>query len=76
MTRLPELVNHNEGVCKGCALGKNSRKKFPKSNSRAEGLLDIIHSDVCGKMSIPAPGNLLYYATFIDDHSSKTWIYF
>ena len=75
VTGLPELVNHNEGVCKGCALGKNSRKKFPKSNSKAEGILDIIHSDVCGKMSTPASGNLLYYATFIDDHSRKTWIY-
>jgi len=62
-------------VCKGCALGKNSRKKFPNSNSRAEGILDIIHSNVCGNMSTPAIGNFLYYATFIDDYSRKTWIY-
>lgn len=41
VTRLPELLDQNEGVCKGCALGKNSRKKFPNSNSRAEGILDI-----------------------------------
>ena len=40
VTRLPELLDQNEGVCKGCALGKNSRKKFPNSNSRAEGILD------------------------------------
>ena len=72
VTGLPELANHNEGVCKGCALGKNSRKKLPKSKSKAEGILDIIHSDVFGKMSTPAPGNLLYYTTFIDDFSKKT----
>ena len=71
---LPDLQVQNEGVCKGCALGKNSRK-FPSSNSRAEGILDIIHSDVCGKMSTPSIGNYLYYATFIDDYSRKTWIY-
>ena len=61
---------------KACALGKNSRKKFPNSNNRVEGILDIIHSDVCGKMSTPAIGNFLYYTTFIDDFSRKTWIYF
>jgi len=75
VTGLPDLQIQNEGVCKGCALGKNSRKKFPSSNNRAEGILDIIHSDVCCKMSTPSIGNYFYYATFIDDYSRKTWIY-
>ena len=75
VTRLLELLDWNECVCKGCALGKNLRKMFPNSNNRVEGILDIIHSDVCGKMSTPAIGNFLYYATFIDDYSRKTWIY-
>ena len=35
VTGLPELLDQNEGVCKGCALGKNSRKKFPNSNNKA-----------------------------------------
>ena len=75
VTGLLDLQIQNEGVCKGCALGKNSRKKFPNSNSRAEGIMEIIHSDVCGKISTPAIGNFLYYATFIDDYYRKTWIY-
>ena len=72
---LPDLQIQNEGVCKGCALGKKSRKKFPNNNNRAEGILDIIHSDVYGKMSTPSIRNYLYYATFIDDYSRKTLIY-
>jgi len=75
LTRLLDLQVQNEGVRKGCALGKNSRKKFPSNNRRVEGILDIIHSDVCGKMSTTAIGNYLYYSTFIDDYSRMTWIY-
>jgi len=75
VTGLPDMQDQNEGVCKGCALRKNSRKKFPSSDSRAEGILDIIHFDVCGKMIVPSLGNFLYYVTFIDDYSRKTWIY-
>ena len=63
-------------MCKGCALGKNARKSFPSSDNIAEGILDIIHSDVCSKMTVPSLGNFIYYVSFIDDYSRKTWIYF
>ena len=29
--------------------------------------LELIHSDVCGKMSIPSLSGALYFVTFIDD---------
>jgi transposase InsO family protein len=38
--------------------------------------MEIIHLDVCGQMTVPSLGNFLYYVTFIDDFSCKTWIYF
>jgi hypothetical protein len=49
-------VEH-DGVCEGCALGKNVKGSFPSSDNRSEGILDIIHSDVCGQMTIPSLGN-------------------
>ena len=45
---LPEMLKKHEGVCKGCAKGKNTKKTFPSSESKAKGILEIIHSDVCG----------------------------
>ena len=44
VTGMPEFPYEHEGICKGCALGKNIKKSFPKSNSRFEGTLNIIHS--------------------------------
>jgi transposase InsO family protein len=35
----------------------------------------LIHSDVCGTMTIASLNGYLYYVLFIDDHSQKTWIY-
>ena len=31
---LPEMQTKHEGVCKGCAKGKNTKKKFPSSESK------------------------------------------
>ena len=38
--------------------------------------MEIIHSDVCGMMSSNSLTRYVYYVSFIDDFSRKTWIYF
>jgi len=63
---LPELKDRG-GVCKGCAKGKNVKNPFPGSDSRAKGILEIIHSDVCGPMTTSSLSGYVYYVTFIDD---------
>ena len=72
---IPKLKEDQEGVCKGCALGKNVNIPFGSSASRSKEIMDFIHSNVCGPMSTKSLGGRLYCATFIDDHSRKTWIY-
>lgn len=37
--------------------------------------MDLIHSNISGPMLVKSLRGLLYYVTFIDDFSSKTWIY-
>ena len=66
----------HDGVCKGCTKGKKTKKTFPSSKSKAKGILEIIHSDVCGPMLSNSLSGYAYYVSFIDDFSRKTWIYF
>ena len=76
ITGLPELSTKHSNVCKGCALGKYSKATFPNSNNRAKGILELVHSDICGPMSSHPLRGYEYFITFIDDFSRKTWIYF
>ena len=70
------LQAKHDGVCKGCVKGKNTKKTFPSSKSKEKGILEIIHSYVCSPMSLSSLSGYVYYVSFIDDFSRKTWIYF
>ena len=72
---LPKIQIKHKGVCKGCALGKNVKGSLSNDN-RSKEILDLIHSDVGGLMTVASLNGYLYYVFFIDDHSRKTWIYF
>ena len=76
VTGLPDLKIEHEGTYKGSAKGKNMKNPFPKSETKTKGMLEFIHSDVCGPMSSTSLSGFEYYITFIDDYSRKTWIYF
>jgi hypothetical protein len=52
------------------------KSMFPSNDSKAKGVLDIVHSDVCGPMTITSLSGYVSYVLFIDDFSRKTWIYF
>ncbi|GJV30171.1 retrovirus-related pol polyprotein from transposon TNT 1-94 [Tanacetum coccineum] len=61
----------------GCVYGKQSRPSFPVGNSmRAAACLDLIHSDLCGPMSVDSIGGSRYFLLFIDDYSRMSWVYF
>ena len=59
-----------------CIYGKKSLVRFPSGATRAKGILELVHSDVFGLVSVSSLGGSLYYASFIDYFSTKTWIYF
>ena len=56
--------------------GKNNKKTFPSSESEEKGILDIIHSYVCGPVSSISLSGYVYYVSLIDDFSCNNWIYF
>jgi 5'-3' exoribonuclease 2 len=80
---------HNKGMVEGfseCGLefdfcehfiyGKQIPVRFPSGASRENGILELVHNDVFGLVTVPSLGGSLYYVSFIDDFSRKTWIYF
>jgi hypothetical protein len=71
VTGLPELKGDYEGVCDGYAQGKNIKNPFPKRDSKAEEALELIHSDVCGRMLSSSINGYVYYVSFINDYSHK-----
>jgi hypothetical protein len=40
-------------LCEHCLYGKHNRVRFPSSATRAEGILQLVHSDVFGPVSVP-----------------------
>ncbi|KAH9326461.1 hypothetical protein KI387_006639, partial [Taxus chinensis] len=75
-TGVPEVSTEHDDVCKGCVLGKFAKASFLRSDTISKGVLDLVHSDVCGPMSTKSLRGYEYFVTFIDDFSRKTWIYF
>ena len=76
VTCLPKLQMENDGNCRGCALGKNTKGYFLSSDSRSKGILVLVRSDVCVSMTIHSLSAYLYYVILIDEYSQKNWIYF
>ena len=55
--------------------GKMTKTPFSGTMERANDLLEIIHNDVCGPMSVEACGRNRYFLTFTDDLSRYGYIY-
>lgn len=63
-------------MCKGCALDKHANIAFSSSGHTPRDILDLSHLDLCGPLSLTSLIGNLYYASFVDDSSVKSWIYF
>lgn len=66
-----------KSVCEPCIMGKQHRVPYSKgSATRATRPFEVVHSDVCGPMSVDSLGGSKYFITFIDDYSRYTHVYF
>lgn len=52
------------------------RRSFADHKERAKKPRDLIHTDVCGPMSVESLGKRRYYVLFKDDFSKHRTIYF
>jgi hypothetical protein len=64
------------GLYEHFVYGKHNRVRFPCGAMRAKGILQLVHNDVFGPVSVPSLGKYVYYVSFIDEFSRNTWIYF
>ena len=56
-------------VCESCLEGKMTKRPFNAKGRQVQDLLELIHSDVCGPISIQARGGYEYFITFTDGYS-------
>ena len=56
-------------VCESCLEGNMTKRPFNAKGRRAQELLELVHTDVCGPMSTQAKGAYEYFITFTDDYS-------
>ena len=64
---LESLDYESFDACKPCFMGKMAKTPFSGTMERASDLLEIIHTDVCGPMSVDARGGIVI--------SEQIWVY-
>ena len=74
VSSLQKLANKNlvDGFDFNLCLMANSTEA---SLTPVAEVLDLVHSDVCGKMNEKSLGGAEYFLTFIDDKTRYVWVY-
>lgn len=70
---LPNLNFSDFEKCVKCIKGKMT-KENKKGSTRSSGLLELIHTDICGPFPMGISGHKSFI-TFIDDHSRYMYLY-
>ena len=72
---LSSLIFEPISVCESCLEGKMTKRPFKAKRNRATIQLKLVHTDVCGPMTIQARGGYGYFITFTNDYSRYGYIY-
>ena len=65
----------SDDTCESCLLGRMTKSPFTGSCERGEGLLDLIHTDVCGPFRSPTRDANRFCVTFTDDYNRYEYLY-
>lgn len=72
---LPKYLNSSYINCEICLKCKMTKKAFNNCRTRAESILQIIHTDVKGPFDVEGFDGSKYYVSFIDDYSHIAQVY-
>jgi len=73
---LPQLEIRNNIICAGCQYVKAHQLLHKQSIFKAKEPLELVQSDVFGKVKQPSIKGYRYMITFIDDFSRYVWVDF
>ena len=72
---LPSLVVEPMPVCECYLEGKMTKRPCSSKGNRANDLLELVHTNLCGHMNIRARSCYEYFIIFKDDYSRYGYIY-
>ena len=75
MKQFNYTVSNPIGFCETCIGGKHHHSPFASSITKMKEALELVHSDMCGKMQEISLGRAEYFLTFTDDKTRYTWVY-
>ncbi|CAL1391452.1 unnamed protein product [Linum trigynum] len=73
---LSQLEVRDNIVCAGCQYGKAHQLPYEESHYKAKEPLQLVHSDVFGRVKQTSISGCRYMVTFIDDYSRYVWVAF
>jgi len=59
-------------ICGICAIGRQHKEAGTKRRDKAENILEVVHSDLCGPMQTAGLCGEMYFIPFIDE--SSRWV--
>ena len=67
--------DHADQLCDSCVAGKQRRSAFPAQARRwVVDVLDLVHWDICGPITLTTPSGNRYFLLLVDDMSRYMWL--
>ena len=73
MDILPERESEDQ-ICDICAKGRQHKESATGTREKAQEILEVVHSDICGPMQVTTLNGQRYFITFIDEMSGRVGI--
>ena len=72
---LPQFDFSDWDICLDSIKGKQTKQISKNFAIRSNGLLELIHTDICGPFDIPSWSGERYFITFIDEFAHYCYLY-
>jgi hypothetical protein len=75
MVRGLPFLKQVDQVCDGCLVRKQRRVPFlAQARRQADSVLELVHGDLCGPITLATPSGNKYFLLLVDDLSCYMWL--